>query len=1137
MITRPVLLLLFATACATALCAGNPWTPLDVTDQTVTESIDAWNHRHVPDLMTSEDAKVGERSIVGSFGFTHSISINAGDATSWNLTGYRELIFWAKADQPNDNLLVMLIGRDLQNRRDAAVRLTTEWQEYRLSLDEKTFPRLVGEFDFTRARSLAFYNNQGAETRIWLDGLEFTGLREPQPVFDPAALPPVEGDPHRVAVIPTDPSPHIEQARAEWQQVRSPYNLPPVALNPENFFTDALVDFSRAGDWVARVRDATAQVSLSMDQSLRGISNLKVDITPTGEAPRVSLFPPQPVRIPKAFDIIECWAYGNAAGAGVAFQIRRPDGGLMVVGANCAESLSGVTWHSMSEYWNLVRIVLPGRVEAGAQLLAIHLDTNGPKGYEAPTYPIHIDQLRVVDFTEQMSRPAPLFEHVGPIVDGFPTSPDGACPKSTEPVDTSIRKVSDSYRFSYSTSAGAEVTYAYTPETGTLSDLTVRPRGKSAFQPAAGSGPVFDFGDREYAMGADGAVSARLVSERLENAVLDITWRYTTDAGQQDITYQFSMKGKTLRIEATSTERSIKEWRFGEAHGVRNARVIEVPYMLYSPNVLLTDGLFCTYYADFYFSNASMLPYGGENSAEGDVAKYNWRQDHHYSYYKRTDGLRYPLHEVFYITASEDVDDCLLTVSNPPSPMKPVLKTHLYRMVVASVPGLFKRARDFVDLADSYGMNDYYFLFHAPLFFKRHGADEAFPGDLHVSRVHEAEGGDEGLVKLFAHMREKGIWPGYYDGYPGRDVTSANFHYDWTTYEPDGSWKLMWRAPALKPWAFPELANTLYRQRAEMYNPRVSYQDGITAWIVTHMNDYDHRFEASGTLRGTMRALATGWQRVREYVHGPVFSEGRGSEFYTTGLNDGDYTKIKGYWDDKPCNEDGIELLVDFRLKKLGPLASPVSVNIGYAGFAATNNISYESYYAKEESYEFFHHFLATQIAFATIGMLEPYWPIWDNPATQFDKTMTSYFMIRQLQERYIMERVAEVRYFDGRQLLDTSDALRADVVRDNMVFIRYENGLEVYVNLNWEGRHWGVTREGTPYDLPPGGWLASQNSEFLEFSAMVGGHRVDYVNSPDYLYLDPHGTQMQLGGLEAVDQAILWKTGPHAGRVLRWPK
>ena len=70
-----------------------------------------------------------------------------------------------------------------------------------------------------------------------------------------------------------------------------------------------------------------------------------------------------------------------------------------------------------------------------------------------------------------------------------------------------------------------------------------------------------------------------------------------------------------------------------------------------------------------------------------------------------------------------------------------------------------------------------------------------------------------------------------------------------------------------------------------------------------------------------------------------------------------------------------------------------------------------------------------------------------------------------------------------------------------------------------------------------PGGWLASQGAEFLEFSAMVDGRRVDYVSSPDYVYLDGHGVAARLGDIEAVDQAILWKTGAHAGQVFRWPQ
>ena len=299
------------------------------------------------------------------------------------------------------------------------------------------------------------------------------------------------------------------------------------------------------------------------------------------------------------------------------------------------------------------------------------------------------------------------------------------------------------------------------------------------------------------------------------------------------------------------------------------------------------------------------------------------------------------------------------------------------------------------------------------------------------------------------------------------------------------------------------------------------------------MNDFDHRFPDAGTLRGTLAALATGWQRCRENVNGPVFSEGRGSDFFHAGLNDGDYTKLKGYWDGKDCGEDRVQLLVDFRLRKLGLLSAPVSLDIGYAGFAGTDKIHFESWYAQPDSYRYLHHFLAAEIAFAAIGMLEPYWPLWDEPRTQFDKTVTSYFMIQQLQTRYLMEPVDEIRYWDGQALLATSDALRADVVKDNQVRVRYRNGLQVWLNLNWDGRPWTVTDGAATYVLPAGGWYARQGTEFVEFSALVNGNRVDYVDSPGYTYLDGGGHPAEVKGLTAARQTIVWKQGPKAGQTL----
>jgi hypothetical protein len=1132
LITTPLLL---ALAAAAAESATAPLPEAPIRDDSASESVAAWNHRHVPDLTADPEAKVGRTSLAGTFGFTHHIILSAGPGRSWNLTGYGKLRFWVKADRATDNLLVMLLTRGFENRRDAVVSVGTDWRLVELPLDEATFAKNVqGDSRFTVVRDLVFYNNaSGASVKLWLDGLGLADPREPQPV-PLAALLPLDGA-TAIDLQPTDPRSRLAEARSSRLEKVPRYDLPPVAFNRENAFAEPLVDFSQASGWKAYLRDAEGYLCLSPDQSLRGVPNLKVELTATGKLPRVLLIPPQPIPATRAFNVVECWLYGGHRGTGLTLVFLRPDGSPLAAGADYGSGVDDVNPRPVGEFWNLNRTVLPERIEAGACLAAIELRPVPPRTAEEPPCQLYLDALRVFDLDESLRRPRPEFPHVGAVVDGFPTSPEGACPQTTEPVTTRLTEEGNACLLTYRTGDGEEVTYRYTPRTGTLSDLEVDCRDGS-FRPADGSGPVFRFGDQALDASAPGDGRAELLSRRVRGETVRVVWRYSLGEKAESTAYDLSLRGKTLCVTATSAERDLSEWKFGVARGVSQARVIEVPFMAYTPNVLLTHGLFVSYYADWYFSNVSALPCGAEAAVTGDEAAYNWRRDQSYAYHPLTDGRRQPFQERFYLTASRRVEDVLLTVRNPPSPCRDVLKTRLYRMCLAGVPGIFGRTRAFADLAASYGVTDYHFLLHAPLFFKRYAGCEAFPGDLHVSMLHEPEGGDEGLRDLFAHLAELGVSPGYYDGFPSRDVTGPNFHYDWTSLGPDGQWSTLWRSPALKPWAFPELAATLCRERAAGYGTRVSYQDGITSWIISTMNDFDHRWPENGILRETMKALATGWQRCRENVRGPVFSEGRGSDFYHAGLNDGDYTKLKGYWDEKPCTEDRIELFVDFRLRKLGMLSAPVSLNIGYAGFAGTNRIHYETFYAQEESWQHLHHFLAAQIAFATIGMLEPYWPLWPDPHTKFDKTLASFFLLRSLQERYIMEPVADIAYADGERLVSTSDALRANVVRGNQVRIRYANGLSLWVNLNWDGRDWTVRERDRTWVLPPGGWLALQGDDFLEYSALQDGHRVDFVDGPDYVYLDGHGKEVQVGPWQTRDQFIRWKRGPQAGRDLRYP-
>ena len=1138
--------ILTTTALALTLFTASLRAGLDaptITDDYATESTVRWNFRHVPDLTVSTDAREGQHSLVGTYAFTQHIVLPAGK-TPWNLTGWTRLCFWAKAEAPNNNLLVMLSTKDYDNRRDTAVSLGTEWKYYELALTEQQFSKNVqGDADLRKVQSIILYNNEGKPKegmKIWIDGLKLTGPKQSQ-VRKPAQPQlPLDGGLNVLKMTDIDPFPHKEDAERTKTQLSPRYDPPPVSFNKINSFENALINFDKASGWKAVVRDGNGFLCRSMDQTLRGVPNLKVEVVPTGEKTRIQLIPPEPIAVPQAFDLVEAWAYSGKAGGSISFEFERKNGSTLTVGSDYSDTADDVNPKPMGQFWVLARVKLPGAVEAGAKLKSITLTPTPSKRFEDPTFLFHMDQIRVQLFSDIIKQPPPQFPHVGKVVDNFPVTPDGACPRTQEPVVTKVVRSGKEYHFTYTTQSGEQVRYVYTPETGTFADIRIHPQDDTPFQPAADSGPVFNFDGATYDAPAGNGGEARLASQELSGDALTVVWEYSGANDKETIAYTFTMKGKTLCVSASSEERYLNKWFFGEARGVKNARIIEVPFMNYCPNTLLTHNLFVTYYHDWYVSNVSMFPYGAKNSIKGDVAGYNWRDrrgnpNGGYVYLKRTDGQRLPFRERFYITASSTYDDVMLTVNNPPSPMKSVLKRYLFRMISSSEKGIFARTRKLADLCDQYGMRNVYMLFHAPLFFRRHMGAESFPGDRDVAFHHAPEGGNAGLKTLFDRMSAIGMRPGYYDSYPARDFTSNWFRYDWLKFQSDGQWDKGWRCAIQKPWAFPEIAATLQKERAATFGARVGYQDGVTSWVITYMTDLDHRWPESGTLRETLRAYATGWQRSRENVNGPAFAEGRGSDFFVAGLNDGNYGKLRGYWDDKDCTQDRAKLFVDFRLKQTGPLNAPMGLDIAYAGFAPDNKINFYRFYSKTD-FKYLHHYMVAQMAFAVIPMFEPYWCVWDDPHHQFTHSMTCYFMMQQLMERYIMEEVESIRYFDGKTLLSTSDALRADVVKDNLLTIRYRNGLELWLNMNWDDKPWTVNVAGRDYPLPPGGWVARQGDEFLEYSALVGGNRVDYVDSPEYTYLNGFGQTAREKDVETDRQMIVWKRGPHAGKTLYYP-
>ena len=134
---------------------------------------------------------------------------------------------------------------------------------------------------------------------------------------------------------------------------------------------------------------------------------------------------------------------------------------------------------------------------------------------------------------------------------------------------------------------------------------------------------------------------------------------------------------------------------------------------------------------------------------------------------------------------------------------------------------------------------------------------------------------------------------------------------------------------------------------------------------------------------------------------------------------------------------------------------------------------------------------------------------------------------MQQLQKFYGMEPVDEILYHnpeDGK-FYPTSEAIRRGVYLNSQVLVKYENGLKVYVNGSFD-KNWKVKLQSREYILPPAGFLAFLPQTLLEYGAILNGHRVDFVDSPSYIYADGRGKQADFGILKTSGQVIIKKSG-----------
>ncbi len=139
------------------------------------------------------------------------------------------------------------------------------------------------------------------------------------------------------------------------------------------------------------------------------------------------------------------------------------------------------------------------------------------------------------------------------------------------------------------------------------------------------------------------------------------------------------------------------------------------------------------------------------------------------------------------------------------------------------------------------------------------------------------------------------------------------------------------------------------------------------------------------------------------------------------------------------------------------------------------------------------------------------------------------YYLMQQLQSRYVMIPVSEVLYHHAGRMVPISEALKQGDPLQSQVRVTYANGLEVYANCNPTAR-WQVEVAGKPRDLSPDSWAAAMGDEFEEYCTEVDGVRIGYVRSPAYLLGDGGGKWHDFGTI-ATDGAVAVLADDGGGR------
>ncbi len=669
------------------------------------------------------------------------------------------------------------------------------------------------------------------------------------------------------------------------------------------------------------------------------------------------------------------------------------------------------------------------------------------------------------------------------------------------------------------------IIYRFIPETGTLNDLTVICNSNFVFHPSYFGG-ITSFSLKGTELHPwEGKHSSELLEESYRGNTYQAKFRWSYEGKSFVFSIKIRLQGKALTLEffSPSTSHIIREFSLDRSEWTPDPKIIQIPY---GHNVLYTNGIFISALLDPLLSNASnIFPlkyYESSTSAGfGHIARYDLL----------TDGSSNNLQETISITVSPEISDTFFYVPNPVSPYRGFLSG---KVIVDLWRQSFSECKDDLQTLASLGLKDLFIIIHV---WQKYGYDNGLPTSYPAGNVF---GGESALQEVIDICESNGylfaLHTNYVDFYDNSDVWNP----DDIALNPDGTWAEAWYNPTtgmqsnlMKPSRCRYYASLYEPLIHDSYRTNAAFLDVHTSLLPSFKVDFDANVQDAGKQVTTFYRYRDLISAVRNIHSGPVAGEGIG---FSTNIWAGYIDALEA---DPRRRHDIFEgiggsevpLIVDYKLKVLHDLFVPYG-----AGYLERFYLNKWGDYSKKE----IGRYRATEIAFGNSGFLS-------NPFVKRiprGEILREYCFLKHFQKYYLTETPIEILYRVDDQLLPLSDALRLilpaatidslnSVLNQklSMLKITYSDGFTLQVNRS-SSESWDIIKDNALYTLPPNGFLAFKEDEFLGYYAIVNGKRTDHICPAESICSGTIFPPIKFSGQKATNRSLFQQEYIH---VLSW--